>query len=153
MQKRNLKEGKQWMRLLAVLVTFILVVAPLTTGCGKSANPGTTKAPATTKKPATTGSASTGGATTTKATIPAGPRININRYGPSQDSLIVPVGTTVTFVNNDATSNHRVVADNGGFDTGVLGPGQHYSVHFGNRGDFTYRDRINPRIRGDIIVQ
>ncbi len=44
--------------------------------------------------------------------------------------LTIPVGTTVTWVNNDTVA-HTVTADNGSFDSGTLQPGQSYSRIFG----------------------
>jgi plastocyanin len=56
-------------------------------------------------------------------------------FGPKD--LSVPVGTTVTWVNN-GTKKHSATADDGSFDTGLFTPGQSKSVTFSKPGKFAY---------------
>jgi glucose dehydrogenase/plastocyanin len=64
-------------------------------------------------------------------------------------NLVVPVGTTVTFVNPaSSTSNH--CADSffeHEFDSGVLKPGQTFSFAFNTAGEYFYNDCVWPEAR------
>ena len=70
-------------------------------------------------------------------------------------NLVVPVGTTVTFVNPaSSTSNH--CADSffeHEFDSGVLLPGQTFSFAFNTAGEYFYNDCVWPQATGKIVVQ
>jgi glucose dehydrogenase/plastocyanin len=70
-------------------------------------------------------------------------------------NLVVPVGTTVTFVNPvDSVNNH--CADSfweREFDSGVLKPGQSYTHAFNKAGEYFYNDCVYPHITGKIVVQ
>ena len=90
-----------------------------------------------------------------------------NRYGPGaqvvvkggaleQEELVVAVGTAVKFVNaepDDSDIRHRLVADDGSFDTGELVPGDTYDFTFQTPGTFAFTDQMDPNIKGTIIVQ
>ena len=52
------------------------------------------------------------------------------------DAIVAP-GTTVWWVN-EGENKHRVTADNGLFDTGVVKPGEYYRVTFDGQGTVTY---------------
>jgi plastocyanin len=55
----------------------------------------------------------------------------------SQKELTIPVGTTVTWVNN-GTKKHSATADDGSFNTGLFDPGQSFSITFDTPGEFQY---------------
>ena len=65
--------------------------------------------------------------------------------------LTVPAGTEVTWTNDDPTA-HTVTADDDGFDSGVLDPGQTFSWTFETTGTVTYFCAIHPDMRGSITV-
>ena len=67
-------------------------------------------------------------------------------------NLVLPVGTTVTWVNNDPVNNHRVYSE-GSFDSQVLSPGQSWSFTFGEVREYNVRDFIYPKIRSSIRVE
>ena len=85
--------------------------------------------------------------------------------GAQQDSGVVPVsirdgyfdpaditvtpGTTVTWVN-EGDLPHMVSADNGLFDSGLLYPGDSYSVWFDGSGTVTYH--CSPSMMGSVTV-
>src|SRR5215208_2050054 len=52
------------------------------------------------------------------------------------DAIVAP-GTTVWWVN-EGENKHRVTADNGLFDSGVVKPGEYYRVTFDGQGTVTY---------------
>lgn len=81
-------------------------------------------------------------------------------YGPS--NMIVRVGQTVTFKNDDfvlhtATSTDAAPDDssplpNGVFDTDILGHGQEKQVTFDKAGTYNYFCQIHPNMRGTVTV-
>lgn len=85
---------------------------------------------------------------------PTGPdKVNIQflEYRPA--SLEVPVGTTVTWTNNDQTA-HTVTEDaKGGFVSPVLSPGDSFTHTFDKAGKVTYHDDIQPYILGEVVVK
>ena len=62
------------------------------------------------------------------------------------DVAIEP-GSTITWTNN-GDEPHTVTADDGSFDSGVLNPGDSYTVAFGGQGTVTYHCEIHPRDEG-----
>jgi PQQ-dependent dehydrogenase (methanol/ethanol family) len=78
---------------------------------------------------------------------------NLNAMFPQH--LVVPVGTTVTFVNPASSANNHC-ADSffeNEFDSGVLLPGQTFSHAFNTPGEYFYNDCVYPHITGKIVVQ
>jgi PQQ-dependent dehydrogenase (methanol/ethanol family) len=70
-------------------------------------------------------------------------------------NLVVPVGTTVTFVNPAGSVNNHC-ADSffeHEFDTGVLMPGQAFSFAFNTPGEYYYNDCVWPQTTGKIVVR
>jgi len=70
----------------------------------------------------------------------------------SAASLTVPVGTTVTWTNND-NMMHTVTSDATGFDSGNLAMGSNFSKVFSVAGTYTYHCTIHPSMKGTIIVK
>lgn len=70
-------------------------------------------------------------------------------FEPSQ--LRVEPGTTVTWTN-EGNEPHTVTADNGLFDSGVLEPGDSYSVQFDGAGTVAYHCTLHPSMTGSIVV-
>ncbi len=66
------------------------------------------------------------------------------------DAAIEP-GTTITWTNNGALP-HTVTADDGSFDSGVLNPGDSFTVAFDGQGTVTYFCAIHPEMRGSVTV-
>jgi nitrite reductase (NO-forming) len=78
-------------------------------------------------------------------------------YNPSP--LTVPVGTTVTWVNNDNTG-HTVTEGNpsgntppNGFDSGILAPGKTFAHTFNTAGTVQYYCTLHPTMLGEVIVK
>jgi plastocyanin len=66
------------------------------------------------------------------------------------DAAIEP-GSTITWTNNGALP-HTVTADDGSFDSGVLNPGDSYTVAFDGQGTVTYYCAIHAEMRGSVTV-
>ncbi len=64
----------------------------------------------------------------------------------------VPVGTTVTWTNND-TATHSVTSDTGAFDSGSLAPGAKFSFTFQTRATFPYHCSPHPTMVATVVVQ
>ena len=118
----------------------ILIVAVLATaGCSSSSSPSSSSAPAAT--------------TTTSATvsIPSGARsLTTTAFG--ANPLVVAVGSTVTWTNNDSIA-HDSVADGGMWNSGILSPGQSFAFKLATAGTFTYKCTIHPNMVGTVTVQ
>lgn len=83
------------------------------------------------------------------------------RFDPTP--LTVPVGTTVTWTNNDQTA-HTVTSDATGpastpttpvpaFTSKPLNPGQSYQHKFSKAGTYKYHCTIHPYLKGEVIVR
>jgi plastocyanin len=72
----------------------------------------------------------------------------------SHGSLTVPIGSTVTWMNNDAHP-HALKGDDGsgGFDSKNVGADETFSVTFNKAGTFAYACSLHPSMRGTIIVE
>ncbi len=78
--------------------------------------------------------------------------ITIQNYSFQPNNLTVPVGTTVTWTNQDPVS-HTVTSDNGAFDSGNIMPnGGQYSYTFNQSGTYAYHCKIHPTMHGQIQV-
>jgi plastocyanin len=75
--------------------------------------------------------------------------IEDNFFEPA-DAAIEP-GDTVTWTNNGAVP-HTVTAENGLFDSGVLEPGESYTVDFDGQGTVAYYCTLHPEMRGSLTV-
>jgi plastocyanin len=75
--------------------------------------------------------------------------IGDNFFDPPQ-AAIEP-GSTITWTNNGAEP-HTVTADDGSFDSGMLNPGDSYTVAFDGQGTVTYHCAIHSEMRGSVSV-
>jgi hypothetical protein len=67
--------------------------------------------------------------------------------------LIVPLDTTVTWVNQDTVA-HTVTATDGSFNSGPIAPGQSFSHMFDSAGSWTYFCSIHGQasMSGSVVV-
>jgi plastocyanin len=111
---------------------------------------------------ATTAAATTAAATTAAASPPAAAgacaegatgtqKVSIAGFAFSPPDLSVPVGTAVTWTNNDNTA-HTATADDNSFDCGVIAAGQSFTFTFTTAGTFTYHCKIHPSMTGKITA-
>ena len=73
--------------------------------------------------------------------------IRDNYFDPAD--IVVAPGTTVEWVN-EGQNPHKVTADNGLFDSGLLNPGESYQVTFDGSGTVTYH--CSPEMTGSVTV-
>ena len=76
----------------------------------------------------------------------------IKSFAYSPGNLRVPVGTTVTWRNEDAAP-HTATAQGQRWDTGMLSKGQQASVTFAEAGDYTYYCAAHPEMKARLQVQ
>lgn len=69
------------------------------------------------------------------------------------NTLMVPVGTTVTWVNQQNGVTHRIYSDTEAFESKELKTGDTYSYKFTKAGTYKYHCSIHPNMTGTIIVQ
>jgi plastocyanin len=65
--------------------------------------------------------------------------------------LVVHVGTTVTWTNQD-TVQHEVISDNGTFDSGIMMPNDQFTHTFSQPGNYSYYCKIHSYMFGMIQV-
>lgn len=78
--------------------------------------------------------------------------ITIENYTYSPANLVVKVGDTVTWVNND-TVGHTATSNDGAFDTGLIGQANEASVTFDKPGTYSYHCTPHPQMTGTIVVE
>lgn len=94
---------------------------------------------------------------TGKIIIPSAPitnpyLVNISGFAFSPASLTVPVGTTVTWTNNDAAT-HTATSNTGVFDSKDLTQGKSFSFKFTTAGTYPYVCIYHTHMIGTIVVQ
>ncbi len=98
----------------------------------------------------------TAGATATQdftlARSDNGTTVDIANFAFSPDTLTVPVGTKVTFQNDDSVT-HTATDDSGEFDSGNIAYGTSYTHTFATAGTFRYHCAIHSRMTGTIKVE
>jgi plastocyanin len=79
----------------------------------------------------------------------AGPTVSITASTFKPAIVVVPLGTTVTWRNDD-TAPHAVVGDVA--SPGPIQPGMTYARRFTAFGDYHYADAANPAKKGTVVV-
>jgi plastocyanin len=80
-----------------------------------------------------------------------GHRYRLNEYAFNPYRTRVPMGSAVTFINNGQLP-HTIVARDGSWTTGTLGPTQIATLTFNKPGSFLYTAKEYPWVYGQIIV-
>jgi plastocyanin len=124
---------------------FVLLagVLALATACGSS-NSATPSSP--TPTPAVTSNSSGN----TVAIPPGAQVLGTAAYVPNP--ITVPVGTMVTWTNNDSTA-HTASSNTGVFNSGTIGPGQSFSFTFQAAGTYPYHCSFHAGMVGSVVVQ
>lgn len=77
----------------------------------------------------------------------------ISGFAFNPDSRTVPVGTTITWRNDDSAP-HTVTSDSGNeLASPTLNRGQTYTHTFNSAGVYSYHCTLHPTMRGTITVQ
>ena len=78
--------------------------------------------------------------------------VTISNFAFSPASITVPVGTKVTWTNQDSAT-HTVTADDGkSFDSKGVAQGATYSFTFTTAGTFAYHCAVHPDMKATVIV-
>ena len=78
--------------------------------------------------------------------------VTIEDFAFAPRTITVDVGDTVTWTNRDGVE-HTATADDGAFDTGLLGRGQSGSHTFDQAGSFPYHCTPHPNMTGTVVVR
>jgi plastocyanin len=81
--------------------------------------------------------------------------VTIDNYQFAPATLTVPVGTTVTWTNQDSDI-HSVAADDGDpvmFKSAGLDTGDKFTFTFAKAGTYLYHCTLHPHMTGKIVVQ
>lgn len=79
------------------------------------------------------------------------PRVKIENFAFTPQTLTVKAGTTVIFENDDDIP-HLVVATDNSFRSKALDTGDTYAFTFQTAGDFAYFCGLHPHMQGKITV-
>ena len=72
------------------------------------------------------------------------------KFGP--DTLTVPAGTTVTWVNKDEVPHTVMSSDKRFTSSGALDTGDSYSYTFATPGSYEYFCTLHPFMKGKVVV-
>jgi plastocyanin len=129
--------------MFSLRLTVISGVLVFAAACGSNYS-SSTPAPAPSPTPAPGGASSSVSIPTGAATL------GTSAFAP--DALTVAAGTTVTWTNTDSIP-HTSTSDAKGWDSGIVGPGQQYSVSLQTPGTYSYHCTIHPGMVGTVVVQ
>jgi plastocyanin len=85
--------------------------------------------------------------------IPVGARSSSGAGGFAPNPITVPVGTTVTWTNNDTTAAHDVASDTGLWNSNSMAAGAQFSFVFQTKGTFPYHCTVHSGMIGTVTVQ
>jgi plastocyanin len=83
---------------------------------------------------------------------PGGPQLTVENFNFTPADISIPVGTTVTWTNNDDVE-HTVTASDNSFGSKALESGDNFSYTFTQPGTYTYFCSIHPFMTGRVTVQ
>jgi len=98
------------------------------------------------------GALTTAGVVVAAAASPASPKISIMKHKFSLPTVTVPVGETVTWVNQDEDV-HTVVSTAGVFRSPGLDTDETYSYKFTKPGVYQYFCTLHPLMVGKVVVK
>ncbi len=80
-------------------------------------------------------------------------QVKIDNFSFAPQTLTVPVGTTVTWVNQDDVPHTIVSTDGKDIKSPVLDTDQKFTHTFAQAGTYDYYCSIHPKMTGKVIVQ
>jgi amicyanin len=78
--------------------------------------------------------------------------VRIINYNYEPETVTIPIGTTVTWVNLDSVQ-HTVTSRDNKFNSGMLNQNQTFSQLFTEPGDYEYYCIPHPYMVGKVIVE
>jgi plastocyanin len=78
--------------------------------------------------------------------------VKIDNFSFGPGTLTVPVGTTVTWTNQDDIP-HTAVSTEGAFKSKVMDTDEKFSFTFSKAGNYPYFCSIHPKMTGKVVVQ
>lgn len=78
--------------------------------------------------------------------------VTIQGFSFKPNSITIPIGTTVTWTNEDAAT-HTITSEENIFDSGNIRNGGTYSYTFNEAGTFKYYCKIHPTMRATVVVE
>lgn len=126
------------MKKLLLILIWVATTLMLGTACG-----GTPSTTTTAEMTTTTGSSET---TTSETSF----TVNIKSFAFVPATITVPVGSTVTWTNND-TPGHDVKGDT--FQSPLMAKGETFQYKFEKAGTYNYVCGVHPAMKGVVIVQ
>lgn len=85
------------------------------------------------------------------AGLAANKTVSIKATGFAPKTVTIAGGDTVTWKNVDTVS-HQVVANNGAFASGQIGPNRIYAKRIDTPGTYGYHDALHPTLKGTVKV-
>ncbi len=77
--------------------------------------------------------------------------IEIKDFSFQPDSITVPVGTTIRWINGDQVS-HTVTSNDGKFDSSAIEKDGQFNFTFSEPGTYSYYCKIHPSMKGVVTV-
>jgi plastocyanin len=126
---------------------------PAPAASAAATSPSTTAAGTTMPGTTMPGMTMPAGGATAAANAPAvsGNKVSIKNFAFSPADLTVPVGTTVTWTNEDSDA-HTVTSGNGPLHSPTLNTGDTYQYTFTKAGTYSYLCSIHPFMTGTVKV-
>jgi plastocyanin len=84
---------------------------------------------------------------------PAPVTIKIGNFSFSPQALVIPVGTTVTWVNQDDVPHTAVADDHKSFRSKPMDTDERYAFTFTSPGEYPYFCSIHPHMTAKIVVK
>lgn len=78
--------------------------------------------------------------------------ISIKDFKFSSDSATINAGMSVVWTNND-DATHKIVENNGLFESGNLAQGESFAYTFASAGTYSYHCSIHPSMKGTVTVK
>jgi len=82
----------------------------------------------------------------------AAAEVKIDNFSFGPQTVTVPVGTTVTWINRDDIP-HTVVSTDGVFKSKVRDTDEKFSYTFAKAGTYPYFCSVHPKMTGKVVVQ
>lgn len=78
--------------------------------------------------------------------------VNIRAFAFTPNPVIIPVGGTVRWVNQDPVAHTATSSPAGQFDSGTIAPAGQFEYQFNQAGTYNYICTIHPAMTGKVIV-